>query len=164
MCTSSVVNNSSCLKPIKRSILLCDYAFMIRVFQYCIGMILERERERERERDCLIQPGFAVPASNVCSTLQFQLVMCSALLLHVRCILLSLGCCSPSSGAICHLTWGCLSHRLTGWRRRWGKPISQCPPCMETCHRKSEKPSWKCFVLETGGQSSCCYTLESSAW
>lgn len=43
-----------------------------------------------------------------------------------------------------------LCYRLTGWQRKWEKPISQWHLCMETCHRKKEKPSWRTSELDKG--------------
>lgn len=53
-----------------------------------------------------------------------------------------------------HRCWTCLMMsvinydvcggvRWTGWQRRWGKLTSQFHPCMVTCLRRRENPSWR---------------------
>ena len=52
--------------------------------------------------------------------------------------------------------WACVSFwfRLTGWQRKWEKPISLLPQCTVICLRKREKPSWRNSVVETVAFSS----------
>ena len=51
------------------------------------------------------------------------------------------------------LWWGCSSFlwlpRWNGWQRRCVRPTSLSLPCMVTCRRKSEMPSWRNFDQET---------------
>lgn len=70
--------------------------------------------------------------------------------------------CQLESARICYTaymyisTCGCnklpalYTYRLSGWLRRWEKLTSLCHQCMETCHRKNEKPLWKSSEPETG--------------
>lgn len=57
-------------------------------------------------------------------------------------------CCSYHNVSLCIPVW--FSFRLTGWQKRWEKPISQLAQCMEICHRRNEMPSWKNFAQGRG--------------
>ena len=63
------------------------------------------------------------------------------------------GECPSITTLLLHLNWSgdasvwlvnvFVCFRLIGWRRRWSKQTSRCRRCTETCHRRSEKLSWR---------------------